>query len=75
MQLIIVNKKAFLYLEGKLVSLKNIVSLVASHRHDNRTMMYLDTTDKALAFETSVGEGTQVLADVSDEATEDTYDE
>jgi len=37
--------------------------------------MYLNTTDKALAFETPVGEITQFIAEVSDEAVGEGYDE
>ena len=66
MHLTIVNKKAFLYLEGKLISLDVIVSIVPSYKVDNRTMMYLSTTDKALAFETPVGEISQFLREVCD---------
>ena len=70
MHLTIVNKKAFLYLEGKLISLDAIVSIVPSYKVDNRTMMYLSTTDKALAFETPVGEISQFLREVCDECDE-----
>ena len=67
MKLAIVNQIAFLYVEGKLINIANIVSVVPSYKNDNRTMIYVNTSDKALAVETPVGEITEFLLDMSDE--------
>lgn len=67
MKLAIVNRTAFLYLEGKLINIANIVSIVPSYKTENRTMIYVSTSDKALAFETPVGTITEFLISMSDD--------
>ena len=62
MRLITIESETFLYIDGKLINIKFIVSVVPSYKSDNqRTMIYISTSDKAIAIDPTPGELLQFL--------------
>ena len=65
MQITILNNVPYLYLEGKVINLTHVVSMVPSYKKDV-TMIYVTTSDKALSFTTPVKEIHDFLIDCED---------
>ena len=55
MQIATLNNVPFLFLEGKVINLAYVVSIVPSYKKDV-TMIYVTTSEKALSFTTPVKE-------------------
>jgi len=71
MRLVTIEGETFLYIDGKLINLKFIVSIVPSFKSNNaRTMIYISTSDKAIAIEGTPGEVLQFLEEEADEFTD-----
>lgn len=71
MRLVTIENETFLYIDGKLINMKFIVSVVPSFKSNSqRTMVYISTSDKAIAIEDTPGTVLQFLEEVSDEFTD-----